>query len=327
MPSATNRHRLNRFVYFVVDQSPLWSWIVAFVTIVAVFGILYAVLTPVGHGMVDGAAANQETSLWRGIYFSVVTVSSLGYGDIHPKGAAKVLVGIEVLFGLAFMGVMIAKLTSKPLTHLVSRLFVSETKRQLDDLRRQFDMRASDFRSLLELINQVYQPTPSQAPGQPTVGTSGQHVGHPPSAPANTHLVEESFSRVLNQLFESSGQLYDYMQEEGLHRNYFVLAPTRSLLQLADAIQNALFLLGQSIASLPTPSTSTVRADILTHANRIVIDSVIRTQEGTCEMMASGVRLDERVQHAFAKISGLCDNIASGLLPIQAQPDQLIQAS
>jgi hypothetical protein len=46
------------------------------------------------------------------LYFSVVTFTSLGYGDIVPHGVGKILACLEVMLGLAFLGVFIAKLTS-----------------------------------------------------------------------------------------------------------------------------------------------------------------------------------------------------------------------
>ena len=311
MPNRSRRLHFGRVISFVVDESPLWSWIAAFLAIIVVFGFLYTYLSPLGHGMVDANDVVQDVDFWRGLYFSVVTISSLGYGDVHPAGAAKALAGVQVLLGLGFIGVIIAKLTSKPLSHLVSRLFVSETKRQLNHFKILFDTRRSDLNALLEEVNHVYQQTPGQAS----------------SRTVDSDQVERTLKKSLDRLFESSSELHDYIQAEGIHRSYFLLAPTSSLLQLAEAIENAFFFLGQSIVSLPVESTPSILNNILTYTNRRAIDNVINMQRATCEMIVDGVRIDEPVREAFGRISNLCTNISGYLMPIREQPDQLIQAS
>lgn len=44
-------------------------------------------------------------TFWGMLYFSVVTITTLGYGDIYPTGAAgRVLVSIEAVLGLVMIG-------------------------------------------------------------------------------------------------------------------------------------------------------------------------------------------------------------------------------
>lgn len=133
MINSLNRSRFSRFIAFVIDESPIWVWLLIFSAIIVIFGILFAFLTPLGHGMTVPGEIDRTFNLGRGFYFSVVTVSSLGYGDLHPEGIGKVLAGVEVVLGLVVIGIVIAKLTSKCVSHFASRLFVSETKRQLQN--------------------------------------------------------------------------------------------------------------------------------------------------------------------------------------------------
>ena len=324
MPYYFQRPLRTRLALFVIDESPLWLWVSVFLGIIIVFGIAYALLSPSGNGMYEQSSIVDDVNVLQGIYFSIVTISSLGYGDIQPIGVAKVLAGLEVVLGLAVIGVMIARLTSKPLTHLVSRLFVSETKRQMEDFRALFDARRSDFEFLLEEVNRVYQQTPAQTPGQPAVLKPSGSSSHPPATP---DLVSRSLRTSLDRLFQASRELHDYIHEEGLHRSYFVLAPTTNFLQLAEAVERAYFFLGQSIVSLPVESTPSILRDVLTHPTRKAIDRVLTKQKDTCRMVVSGVRIDEKVQSAFQVILRLCDNISASLLPVREQPDQLISTS
>jgi hypothetical protein len=48
------------------------------------------------------------------LYFSIVTETTLGYGDIRPVGFSRALASCEVLLGLLLAGVLIAKITSLP---------------------------------------------------------------------------------------------------------------------------------------------------------------------------------------------------------------------
>ena len=320
-------NRLGRVFIYVVDESPLWIWIVSFAAILVGFAILYAVLSPIGHGILDGNKPIKPWELGLAIYFSAVTISSLGYGDIHPEGVARVFATLEVLLGLSIMGIVIAKITSKPLSHLVSRLFVSETKRQLAHFKIQFDARRVALADLLEVVNHVYQQTPAQTPGEPAEHTPGRPPGRPPGAAADLGLVEQSLRTSVGGLLESSSELYDYIQAEGLHRGYFALAPTTSFLQLAEAVEDALYFLAQSVVSLPVSSHPAILNDVLTYTNRRALDAVLSKQQATCETIVTGVRADEEVQVAFRRITNLCASISGLLLPGWEQPDQLIQAS
>ncbi len=47
------------------------------------------------------------TGLWECIYFSVVTFTSLGYGDLVPQGGARVIAALEALFGMGVFAFLI----------------------------------------------------------------------------------------------------------------------------------------------------------------------------------------------------------------------------
>ncbi len=46
----------------------------------------------------------RHTLFVNSIYFSLTTYSSLGYGDVIPTGAIKLLAGTEALAGLLLIG-------------------------------------------------------------------------------------------------------------------------------------------------------------------------------------------------------------------------------
>jgi hypothetical protein len=52
-------------------------------------------------------------SWWDALYFSIITFSSLGYGDIGPIGFGRVIASLEVLFGLVSIAVFVGKVASE----------------------------------------------------------------------------------------------------------------------------------------------------------------------------------------------------------------------
>lgn len=47
------------------------------------------------------------------LYYSLVTFTTLGYGDMHPTGWLKALSAIEALTGAVFMALIVAVIARK----------------------------------------------------------------------------------------------------------------------------------------------------------------------------------------------------------------------
>ncbi len=54
-----------------------------------------------GLGHIDGV---MEGSALDHFYFSITTFTTLGFGDVHPRGALRVIAGVESLNGLVLIG-------------------------------------------------------------------------------------------------------------------------------------------------------------------------------------------------------------------------------
>lgn len=66
------------------------------------YGIAYWLL---GHyPELGGLSGHFDGNFFSYIYFSAVTYSSLGFGDVIPQGAFRLLTGVEVLNGLVLIG-------------------------------------------------------------------------------------------------------------------------------------------------------------------------------------------------------------------------------
>lgn len=86
------------------------------------------------------------------LYFSIVTISSLGYGDIRPIGWARVLVGAEVLIGLAFLGLLVAKISSVKQDYILRRMYTEAVDSKLDKYVRELEEQRNLYRITSQLL-------------------------------------------------------------------------------------------------------------------------------------------------------------------------------
>ena len=96
-----------------VTSETLWAAVNVYVLIGLGFAFLYAALSLLGPdvfvGKFMGEALHDE--LHGFVYFSFVTLTTLGYGDVTPNGAfVATLTVLEALVGQLYVAIMIARL-------------------------------------------------------------------------------------------------------------------------------------------------------------------------------------------------------------------------
>ena len=93
-----------------VDAEHLYAALSAYLLAGIFFGIFYWVLEHLGPGTFT---ANTEFSRMSAIYFSFVTLATLGYGDIVPRtDLARGFAIVEGVGGQLFLAVLVARLVS-----------------------------------------------------------------------------------------------------------------------------------------------------------------------------------------------------------------------
>jgi len=99
---------INRF-YWRYGQKPFRLIYVSLIVIFSL-GIFYSFFP---DSFSDNTLACQSylTILFNTCYFSVVTFTTLGYGDLSPIGAMKALAALEALFGAITLGFLVVGLT------------------------------------------------------------------------------------------------------------------------------------------------------------------------------------------------------------------------
>ncbi len=98
-----------------VDSEHVYAALSAYLLAGMVFGLLYWVLERTWPGSLYLGVQGADSQLWLedAIYFSFVTLATLGYGDIVPRSeAARGLAILEAVAGQLYLAVMIARLVS-----------------------------------------------------------------------------------------------------------------------------------------------------------------------------------------------------------------------
>jgi hypothetical protein len=96
-----------------VDRERIFAALSAYVLAGLVFGVIYWSYEQVWPGSFSTSSGAHELSLWHLVYFSFVTIASLGYGDIVPvSDAARGMAVLEVMSGQMYLAVLVARLVS-----------------------------------------------------------------------------------------------------------------------------------------------------------------------------------------------------------------------
>jgi hypothetical protein len=92
-----------------VDGERISAALSVYMLVGLAFGGFFATLEAVQPGSLRGAGAEVADA----IYFSFVTLATLGYGDVLPVSrAARALAMLETVFGQLYLAVLIARLVS-----------------------------------------------------------------------------------------------------------------------------------------------------------------------------------------------------------------------
>lgn len=124
--------------------------------VIALLAIIIAseyfyIATPYGHGM---NLPEGTTWSWRlageSFYFSTVTFTTLGYGDISPVGVGRLLAVFLVLGGLSIVSLTIGKLASERQQAHLLLLHTSDCQRRISGYVSELDDYIKDLKLSME---------------------------------------------------------------------------------------------------------------------------------------------------------------------------------
>lgn len=140
-----------RRILKLINEVSLLAIIAALLLVIMAFGFGYAAVQASGWGSLEFSYETDSTpGLLDALYFSIVTISSLGYGDIRPEGLARLLAGSEVALGLAFFGIIVAKVSSVKQDYILRRLYYADL---IDRRLRGYVEQLEEYRKLYRITS------------------------------------------------------------------------------------------------------------------------------------------------------------------------------
>ena len=293
--------KISKFSQKMLDVS-MALYIGGFALVIILFGIAYTLLTPCGHGIGQAPDSPSDITFLTGIYFSIVTISSLGYGDMHPVGFSKVLACIEVLFGLVMIGVMIAKVTSQRLSYHVERLFSSDAQKRLENFATEFAAFHRNFETIISDFGDAYQRIPGKLPS------------------ADKSALIARFQEIISAFQPQCTALHSYLLDETSQGNYFEIAPAIAMVQVGNAVDGAFFRLSQLLINLSPQA----KIEVLDRRSRQGIARAIDAQIKACDLVDQ-YATDQGTRDVFRRIQDICSRLPESYFAEVSQPDQLPQ--
>jgi hypothetical protein len=112
-------------------------------------------------GLVDSGRpiAGTLDGLLSALYFSFVTTTSVGYGDVLPLGPVRILSIFEAVTGLLIFGALVAKFVSRRQDELVRDIYHVTFETRLDRVQTNLHLVLSELQSIATLCDEgVTQP-------------------------------------------------------------------------------------------------------------------------------------------------------------------------
>lgn len=108
----------------------------------------------------NGTNLKESHNFFDYLYFSVITFSTLGYGDISPSGFGKLLAVLEVLSGMFLFAIFIGKISSERQSTKLTLIYSSISHRRILDFVqevREMKDNLDEFYTLHDNKNLLYE--------------------------------------------------------------------------------------------------------------------------------------------------------------------------
>ncbi|MDD5026642.1 MAG: potassium channel family protein [Candidatus Peribacteraceae bacterium] len=119
MHSSTvpNHHRERRNLAWhlaTITRQSYTTLFLAWIALTATFALAYFLLSHFAPEHAPGAFAQMHPlqAFLNSLYYSIITATSTGYGDIFPQGFSKVLASIQTISSLMVFAIFVTKLVS-----------------------------------------------------------------------------------------------------------------------------------------------------------------------------------------------------------------------
>ncbi|MFH0869842.1 MAG: potassium channel family protein [archaeon] len=139
----------------IIDQFSFKKIFLIWIFMIIVFGFCYFTLSLSSIHALEykGAMMPKDFGgLLNSIYYSFITATTTGYGDISPNGLSKLIAVIEVIFGVIIQGMLISKLVGVKQEAILEEVYNISYEEVIDRLRSGLYLFRADVARVMEKI-------------------------------------------------------------------------------------------------------------------------------------------------------------------------------
>jgi hypothetical protein len=129
---------------------------VIWLSVIVACGVGYWLIDSIGEpGLVEAGTRIHGSlrGLVEAVYFSFITATSVGYGDILPVGLTRILAVFEAVSGLMIFGLLIAKFVSYRQDMLVRQIHSVTFEERLDRVQTNLHLVVSELLAIATLCD------------------------------------------------------------------------------------------------------------------------------------------------------------------------------
>ncbi|MFN7986786.1 MAG: potassium channel family protein [Thermoanaerobaculia bacterium] len=155
-PAAAARRRAASALLDLVERTSTAGLFLLWLLLIAACGVVFWLLGHVpGHGLLAGGTPVGTTfsGLVTALYFSFVTATSVGFGDVVPVGLARVLAVAEAAAELLVFGAIISKFVSRRQDALVAEIHRLTHEDRLSRVLANLHFSLSEFQAIAGLCS------------------------------------------------------------------------------------------------------------------------------------------------------------------------------
>lgn len=160
-PARVSRPGWNDAAMGFVDRLSTFQLFLIWIGTILLSGFGYWIGALLGaHGLIEGGApvGTGIKGLFSALYFSFVTATSVGYGDVLPVGSARVIAVTESAAALLIFGAVVAKFVSHRQDELVNEIYRVTFDERLDRVQSNLHMVISELLSLASICETPTMP-------------------------------------------------------------------------------------------------------------------------------------------------------------------------
>jgi hypothetical protein len=154
--APTRGHQWGNAILDLIERRSTGQLFMLWLATILACGVIYWITGLMNLRALEEQGTPLDTGLGgllTAIYFSFVTATSVGYGDVLPHGATRLLAVIEAVSGLLIFGAVVAKFVSRRQDELVREIHRITFEERLDRVLTNLHLVISELQSIATLCD------------------------------------------------------------------------------------------------------------------------------------------------------------------------------